>query len=237
MATKKKSISVSSKKKAGGPAAAKKGASRKKAAGPAPAGKKSSKKSAKKTVHTAAEMKESSLTSGSTFDTREELSPFGSRDVAPPAFSTPQVSGESEGKQGSMPIIALVLGAIVILVAVYVAKDIFFPAKSVEEPTEHVIVPEQSQAPSDSAKPSTTAPAAEKPAAETTAPAAKPEATAPAANGATKEYVVKKGDSLYGVAKAQAHDTSAATIAKIKELNGLKSNALKVGQTLKIPVK
>lgn len=48
--------------------------------------------------------------------------------------------------------------------------------------------------------------------------------------GKYREYVVVKGDSLYLI--AQAFNT---TIAKITELNGLKSNKLSIGQKLLIP--
>jgi nucleoid-associated protein YgaU len=43
-------------------------------------------------------------------------------------------------------------------------------------------------------------------------------------------YKVKRGDTLSGIASRFK-----TTAAKIKALNGLKSNTLKVGQTLKIP--
>ena len=43
-------------------------------------------------------------------------------------------------------------------------------------------------------------------------------------------YKVKKGDTLGGIAK-----TYGTTTAKIRTLNGLTSNTLKIGQVLKIP--
>jgi hypothetical protein len=43
-------------------------------------------------------------------------------------------------------------------------------------------------------------------------------------------YVVKQGDNLYGIA---GH--FGTTVAALKELNGLTSNSLKIGQELKIP--
>ena len=46
----------------------------------------------------------------------------------------------------------------------------------------------------------------------------------------SNEYIVKKGDSLYSIAKK--YNT---TVDKIKSLNNLKSNLLSIGQTLKIP--
>ena len=44
-----------------------------------------------------------------------------------------------------------------------------------------------------------------------------------------KVYVVKKGDSLWGIAK-----THKTTVDKLKSMNGLKSNTIKFGQVLKI---
>ena len=44
-----------------------------------------------------------------------------------------------------------------------------------------------------------------------------------------KVYVVKKGDSLWGIAK-----TYKTTVDKLKSMNGLKSNTIKFGQVLKI---
>ena len=48
--------------------------------------------------------------------------------------------------------------------------------------------------------------------------------------GATKEYVVKSGDTLGSIAYG-----SGIKIRQLKELNGLSSDGLKVGQKLKIP--
>ena len=48
--------------------------------------------------------------------------------------------------------------------------------------------------------------------------------------GATKEYVVKNGDTLGSVAYGNG-----ITIRQLKELNGLSSDSLKIGQKLKIP--
>ena len=45
-----------------------------------------------------------------------------------------------------------------------------------------------------------------------------------------RTYVVKKGDTLYGIAA-----TYGTTVAEIKRLNGLKSNSLSIGQKLKLP--
>jgi LysM repeat protein len=47
---------------------------------------------------------------------------------------------------------------------------------------------------------------------------------------ATKTYVVKKGDTLYGIAS-----TYGTTVAEVRRINGLKDNSLKVGQKLKLP--
>ena len=49
-------------------------------------------------------------------------------------------------------------------------------------------------------------------------------------SGATKEYVVKNGDTLGAVAYGNG-----ITIRQLKELNGLTSDSLKIGQKLKIP--
>ena len=43
-------------------------------------------------------------------------------------------------------------------------------------------------------------------------------------------YTVKKGDTLVGIANKYK-----TTAAKIRALNGMKSNTLKIGQVLKIP--
>ena len=48
--------------------------------------------------------------------------------------------------------------------------------------------------------------------------------------GATKEYVVKSGDTLGAIAYGNG-----INIRQLKELNGLKSDALRVGQKIKIP--
>ena len=48
--------------------------------------------------------------------------------------------------------------------------------------------------------------------------------------GATKEYVIKNGDTLGSVAYGNG-----ITIRQLKELNGLSSDSLKIGQKLKIP--
>jgi LysM repeat protein len=46
----------------------------------------------------------------------------------------------------------------------------------------------------------------------------------------TTTYVVKKGDTLYGIAT-----TYGTTVAEIKRINGLTSNSLKIGQKLQVP--
>ena len=67
------------------------------------------------------------------------------------------------------------------------------------------------------------APAAAKPVAK------KPVSSAPYA-GATKEYVVKNGDTLGSIAYGNG-----INIRQLKALNGLTSDSLKIGQKLKIP--
>jgi len=73
------------------------------------------------------------------------------------------------------------------------------------------------------------APAAKADAASVKAPVAKKAAFKPY-TGATKEYVVKNGDSLGKIAYENG-----ITIRALKELNGLKKDALKLGQKIKIP--
>lgn len=58
---------------------------------------------------------------------------------------------------------------------------------------------------------------------------AKP-ASAPAYTGATKEYVVKNGDTLGAIAYSNG-----INIRQLKAMNGLTSDSLKVGQKLKVP--
>ncbi len=48
--------------------------------------------------------------------------------------------------------------------------------------------------------------------------------------GATKEYIVKNGDTLGGIAIA-----SGLTVRQLKELNGLTKDMIRVGQKLKVP--
>ena len=65
------------------------------------------------------------------------------------------------------------------------------------------------------------------------APAAaskKDPALAKAYTGATKEYIVKNGDTLGGIAIA-----SGLTVRQLKELNGLAKDMIRVGQKLKVP--
>ncbi|MBR2920265.1 MAG: LysM peptidoglycan-binding domain-containing protein, partial [Kiritimatiellae bacterium] len=65
------------------------------------------------------------------------------------------------------------------------------------------------------------------------APAAaskKDPAPAKAYTGATKEYIVKNGDTLGGIAIA-----SGLTVRQLKELNGLSKDMIRVGQKLKVP--
>ncbi len=63
-----------------------------------------------------------------------------------------------------------------------------------------------------------------------TAPSVAPAATVPAAP--TVEYVVAKGDTLYGIAKA--HGVSVDSIVKA---SGMKTTTIKPGQKLKVPAK
>ncbi|MBO5941509.1 MAG: LysM peptidoglycan-binding domain-containing protein [Kiritimatiellae bacterium] len=61
-------------------------------------------------------------------------------------------------------------------------------------------------------------------------PAKKVSSRASAYSGATKEYVVKSGDSLGKI----AYDNG-ITVKCLKELNGLKKNMIRIGQKLKVP--
>jgi LysM repeat protein len=47
---------------------------------------------------------------------------------------------------------------------------------------------------------------------------------------AAKRHTVKKGDTLYGIARS-----GGTTVAKLKSANGLSSDVIRPGQTLKIP--
>ena len=71
------------------------------------------------------------------------------------------------------------------------------------------------------------APAVVKPAAKSTA---KPVARASSYKGATKEYAVQNGDTLGKIAYANG-----ITIKCLKDMNGLKSNNIRIGQKLKVP--
>ena len=62
------------------------------------------------------------------------------------------------------------------------------------------------------------------------APAAKPAREYKPYTGETKEYVVKSGDTLGAIAYGNG-----ITIRQLKELNGLSSNTIRVGQKLKLP--
>lgn len=64
----------------------------------------------------------------------------------------------------------------------------------------------------------------------TAKPKAKPAQAPKAYTGATKEYVVKNGDTLGGIAIA-----SGLTVRQLKELNGLSKDMIRVGQKLKVP--
>lgn len=59
---------------------------------------------------------------------------------------------------------------------------------------------------------------------------AKPAEAVKAYTGATKEYVVKNGDTLGGIAIA-----SGISVRQLKELNGLSKDVIRVGQKLKVP--
>ena len=137
---------------------------------------------------------------------------------------------------------ALVALMVVAFVAVAIARFSAPQAAAVAEPTATASAtasptprPTPRATPSPSLAPSAAASAAPPPSA-----AASPVASG-AVSGATgtptvstpsfkTTYVVKSGDNLYGIAGQYG-----TTVAAIKEINGLTSNNLKVGQELKIP--
>lgn len=55
---------------------------------------------------------------------------------------------------------------------------------------------------------------------------------APVQGGAYKEIVVQRGDTLSGIAAS-----SGTSVAAIKQLNGLKSDVIRMGDRLKVPVR
>jgi LysM repeat protein len=68
-----------------------------------------------------------------------------------------------------------------------------------------------------------------------TSSASKKKTTAPTStkkktSTASKRHTVKKGDTLYGIARS-----GGTTVAKLKSANGLTSDVIRPGQTLKIP--
>ncbi|HYF35801.1 MAG TPA: LysM peptidoglycan-binding domain-containing protein [Prosthecobacter sp.] len=75
-------------------------------------------------------------------------------------------------------------------------------------------------------KPSTSKPGTPK---TSTASASKPKAKAPVKKSGGS-YQVAKGDTLYGIARKRG-----STVAKIKAANGLSSDLIRPGQSLKIP--
>jgi LysM repeat protein len=78
------------------------------------------------------------------------------------------------------------------------------------------------------AAPTSTKSGASAPVSTTSTPAVLAPEAKPAV--AIADYMVKKGDSLFRIAK-----NANTTVAKIKELNGLTKDNLKIGQTIKIP--
>ena len=62
------------------------------------------------------------------------------------------------------------------------------------------------------------------------APEPAPKPTKPAFSGPASEYTVQAGDSLYLIAKAFN-----TTVAKIREINNLKNDNLRVGQKIIVP--
>jgi hypothetical protein len=137
---------------------------------------------------------------------------------------------------------ALVALMVVAFVAVAIARFSGPQAAAVAQPTATASAtasptprPTPRPTPSPSLAPSAAASAAP-PASAGTSPAA-----SGAVSGATgtptvntpsfrTTYIVKKGDNLYGIA---GH--FGTTVPAIKEINGLTSNELKIGQELKIP--
>ncbi len=124
--------------------------------------------------------------------------------------------------EGGLPVKAIVLGAVLLAVFVFVAKDLIFPGKK-ESGNPPVM---------ESTQPAESAPKAEAP-----APAPAPEKAAPV-SAEPRTYTVKAGDNLMRISASQLGD--AKRYNEILELNKdtLKSaSALKIGMTLKIPAK
>ena len=63
------------------------------------------------------------------------------------------------------------------------------------------------------------------------APAQQTKSAETASSGPYREYVVASGDNLWLIAKAFN-----TTVPKIREMNGLKGDSLKVGQKIKVPM-
>ncbi|HET7030442.1 MAG TPA: LysM peptidoglycan-binding domain-containing protein [Candidatus Limnocylindrales bacterium] len=92
--------------------------------------------------------------------------------------------------------------------------------------------PAAGPSPSPSSQPALASPSQQVTPAPTATPSASP-ATSPSPSAGPSfrtTYTVKRGDTLIGIASKFK-----TTASKIKALNGLKSNTLKVGQVLKIP--
>ncbi len=230
MATKKKTSKKSAAKKTVKKSVkktVKKTASKKKTSSKKSAGK----KTAKKSVRSAA-IKEPSYSAAETksvldaaLDTRDEVAGVSSSDYSAPAFSTSGASVEDDRRQG-LPITAIVLGILIIGVIVFISRGIF-TGSGEDAPRQEQEMMEDHPAQTEESTPSEEPVMEEEPAQVEEAPM----------TVEAKTYTVKSGDSLYNIAKTQVGDASKETLKKIRDLNGMSSNTLKVGQELKLPAK
>jgi LysM repeat protein len=129
--------------------------------------------------------------------------------------------------------VALVALMVVAFLALAFARFSGSGAGAVESPSPSAIAASASPSPSPTRRP-TPSPSPSTSISPSGSPAASlapsPAASASAAPGFSTTYTVKSGDTLSGIAT-----TYGTTVQAIKNLNGLTSNNLRIGQKLKIP--